>query len=39
MAGAKTPQELTRDDLVELIRLAGRIPVERDTHYNIVAEA
>jgi aminodeoxyfutalosine synthase len=39
MAGAKTPQELTRADLIELIRRAGRIPVERDTHYNVVAEA
>ena len=39
MAGAKTPQELTRAELVNLIRLAGRIPVERDTLYNIVAEA
>lgn len=39
MAGAKTPQELTREDLCELIRQAGRIPVERDTHYNVVAEA
>ena len=39
MAGAKTPQELTRDQLVALIRRAGRIPVERDTLYKIVAEA
>jgi aminodeoxyfutalosine synthase len=39
MAGAKTPQELTRAELIELIRRAGRIPVERDTLYNIVAEA
>ena len=39
MAGAKTPQELTREQLVALIRRAGRIPVERDTHYKIVAEA
>lgn len=39
MAGAKTPQELTRAELVQLIRLAGRAPVERDTLYNIVAEA
>lgn len=39
MAGAKTPQELTRADLVELIRRAGRIPVERDTHYNVICEA
>ncbi|HJN76466.1 MAG TPA: aminofutalosine synthase MqnE [Myxococcota bacterium] len=39
MAGAKTPQELTRTELIGLIRAAGRIPVERDTHYNVVAEA
>ena len=39
MAGAKTPQELTRDELVALIRRAGRIPVERDTLYRTVAEA
>jgi aminodeoxyfutalosine synthase len=39
MAGARTPQELDRAQLIELIRRAGRIPVERDTHYNIVAEA
>jgi aminodeoxyfutalosine synthase len=39
MAGARTPQELTRAELVGLIRAAGRVPVERDTLYNIVAEA
>lgn len=39
MAGAETPQELTRDELVALIRRAGRIPVERDTLYHVVAEA
>lgn len=39
MAGARTPQELTRDEIVALIRRAGRIPVERDTLYNVVAEA
>jgi len=39
MAGAKTPQELTRTELVALIRRAGRIPVERDTLYRVVAEA
>ncbi|MDP2312918.1 MAG: aminofutalosine synthase MqnE [Pseudomonadota bacterium] len=39
MAGAKTPQELTRTELVQLIRDAGRVPVERDTLYRIVAEA
>ncbi len=39
MAGARTPQELTRAELVGLIRRAGRIPVERDTLYRTVAEA
>jgi aminodeoxyfutalosine synthase len=39
MAGAKTPQELTRAELVALIRRAGRVPVERDTLYRTVAEA
>ena len=39
MAGAETPQMLTRDDLVRLIRAAGRIPVERDTLYRVAAEA
>lgn len=39
MAGARTPQELTRGELVGLIRRAGRIPVERDTLYRTVAEA
>lgn len=39
MAGAETPQALTRDELVGLIRRAGRIPVERDTLYHVVAEA
>lgn len=38
MAGARTPQELTRAELVTLIRHAGRVPVERDTLYNVVAE-
>lgn len=35
-AGATTPQEVARDELVEWIRDAGRIPVERDTLYNVV---
>jgi aminodeoxyfutalosine synthase len=39
MAGATTPQALSRADLIALIRAAGRIPVERDTLYNVVAEA
>ena len=34
MAGAETPQVMTRGDLVRLIREAGRTAVERDTLYN-----
>jgi aminodeoxyfutalosine synthase len=35
-AGAQTGQELRRDELVRLIRGAGRVPVERDTLYAVV---
>jgi aminodeoxyfutalosine synthase len=38
-AGADTPQELQRADLVHLIRECGRRPVERDTLYREVAAA
>jgi aminodeoxyfutalosine synthase len=38
-AGAKTPQEVQRDELVRWIREAGRVPVERDTLYNVVWSA
>lgn len=38
MAGSRTPEALTRGDLVRLIRNAGRVPVERDTLYNVLAE-
>jgi aminodeoxyfutalosine synthase len=34
MAGAETPQALSRVDLIRLIREAGRRAVERDTLYN-----
>jgi aminodeoxyfutalosine synthase len=37
-AGARTGQEMTVAELVALIRQAGRIPVERDTLYNVVRE-
>lgn len=37
-AGSSSPQGLTYDDLVRLIREAGRIPVERDTLYNVLRE-
>ncbi len=33
-AGAASPQALTRDGIVDLIRKGGKIPVERDTLYN-----
>jgi aminodeoxyfutalosine synthase len=33
-AGAGSPQAMAKDDIVNLIRKAGRIPVERDTLYN-----
>ncbi len=35
-AGATTPQEVKRAELVQWIRDAGRVPVERDTLYNVV---
>lgn len=36
-AGAQTPQHLPRRELVRMIREAGRIPVERDNLYNVIA--
>lgn len=33
-AGASTPQTMSRDEIIALIRKAGRTPVERDTLYN-----
>lgn len=38
-AGALTPQALAGDEIVQLIRAAGRTPCERDTLYRRVAEA
>ncbi len=35
-AGVDTAEAVTRDELVRLIRNAGRVPVERDTLYNVV---
>ena len=35
-AGATTPQEVERAELIRWIRDAGRVPVERDTLYNVV---
>jgi len=37
-AGSPSPQGLGYDELVRLIREAGRIPIERDTLYNVVRE-
>lgn len=37
-AGAETDQRLPREEIVKMIRAAGRIPVERDTLYNIIRE-
>ena len=37
-AGSRSPQGLSYSELVRLIREAGRIPVERDTLYNVVRE-
>lgn len=35
-AGATTPQEVQRSELVQWIRDAGRVPVERDTLYSVL---
>ncbi|MEL6430845.1 MAG: hypothetical protein AAFR54_16795, partial [Planctomycetota bacterium] len=35
-AGATTPQRVKRAELVQWIRDAGRVPVERDTLYRVV---
>jgi aminodeoxyfutalosine synthase len=39
MAGAKTPQEQTVAALEHAIREAGRIPVQRDSHYQPIRRA
>ncbi len=36
MAGADTDQAMSREELVRIIREAGRQPVERDTLYNVI---
>ena len=36
MAGATTPEALSKDDLVRLIVETGHVPVERDTLYTVV---
>jgi len=37
-AGTSSPAGLSYDELVRLIREAGRIPIERDTLYNVIKE-
>ena len=37
MAGAPTPEVMTPSQIGQLIREAGRVPVERDTFYNVVS--
>ena len=37
-AGSRSPDGLSTDQLVRLIQEAGRVPVERDTLYNVVRE-
>ena len=39
MAGARTPESMTPREIERLIQTAGREPVERDTLYNVVADA
>jgi len=36
MAGAETEQALSRDQLLRMIKEAGRVPIERDTLYNVI---
>jgi len=36
MAGSRTPEILTTARIRQLIRVAGRLPVERDTLYNVI---
>jgi aminodeoxyfutalosine synthase len=36
MAGAETEQTMSRDQLLRLIKEAGRVPIERDTLYNVI---
>lgn len=37
-AGASTEQFMTKEELVKMIKAAGRMPIERDTLYNVVGE-
>jgi aminodeoxyfutalosine synthase len=35
-AGAETDQSISRDELLEIISVTGRVPVERDTLYDVI---
>ncbi len=35
-AGASTEKGITRERLIEIIREAGKVPVERDTLYRVL---
>jgi aminodeoxyfutalosine synthase len=37
-AGAETDQSISKEELLELISVTGRVPVERDTLYNVIKE-
>lgn len=37
-AGAKTVQQLSKADMIKMIKAAGRRPIERDTLYNVIEE-
>jgi len=37
-AGSRSPRSLTVSELVRLIQEAGRVPIERDTFYNVVRQ-
>ena len=38
-AGATTPQGMRREELMQLIQAAGRVPFERDTMYRAVTRS
>jgi len=35
-AGAKDPDALMKEEIEHLIKSAGKVPVERDTVYNLI---
>ncbi len=35
-AGAKTPAEMAKEKLIDIIREAGKIPAERDAYFNVL---